>query len=70
MSVLAPLEHAGVAEAAYLLGVCCLAVGDARRARAHTAAAMRLNPGHLQTIGQLKRLNLALGLDEDTDVEQ
>ncbi|MCW5939173.1 MAG: glycosyltransferase [Fimbriimonadaceae bacterium] len=70
MSVLAPLVQAGVAEAAYLLGVCCLAAGDARQAREHTAAAMRLNPGHVQTIEQLKRLNVSLGLDEDSDVVQ
>ena len=43
-------------------------MGQMAEARAHTELAMRLNPGHVQTAEQLRRLNAAVGLPEDAGV--
>lgn len=68
LAVLAPLVEHGIAEAAFLSSVCYLQAGDIVAARAMTVRALQLNPGHPQTVDQLRKLNVSIGLPEDEDV--
>lgn len=64
------LKAEGFAEAAFVLGVAALLRDDYPAAKRQTQEAHRLNPGHAQTIEQLRAVNRSLGLPEEDGVVQ
>lgn len=55
------LEAAGVAEAAFFLGVQAVRQGDMLAGLRWTERALELNPGHVQTLQQVESLKQAIG---------